>query len=64
MVKKTYIVVTPLTDAFQEGRQVTRQLIEPGKPVTMDEDKAKPLLACGALRVPDVIEGEEGDSGK
>lgn len=57
MAKKNYIVVTPLrTGNDDEGKP---QIVEPGKPVTLDEKEAKPLLAVGAIREPDVIDDDK-----
>jgi hypothetical protein len=62
MAKKNYIVVTPLrTGTDEEGKP---QIVDPGKPVTLDEKEAKPLLDVGAIREQDVIEDEKKGAAK
>jgi hypothetical protein len=56
-MKKQYIVVTPMrvSGAKKGAENVT---IAPGKPIELDDDEAEPLIGCGAIRKPDVIEDE------
>jgi len=56
MAEKQYIVVTPLKLAGAKKGEFERA--QPGKTVTLDETVAAPLIKCGAIREPEVIEQE------
>jgi hypothetical protein len=56
MAEKAYIVVHPIKVAGDKKgtfKKVT------GGTVAMDDADAAPLIACGALREPDVVEEDE-----
>jgi hypothetical protein len=56
-MKKKYIVVTPVkVPGAKKGAE--NATIAPGKPIELDDDEAEPLIACGAIRKPDVIEDD------
>lgn len=56
MAEKSYIVQTRLR--VGTDKKGTPQFVEPGRPATLDEAEAAPLLACGAIKEPDVIPEE------
>jgi hypothetical protein len=62
MAEKKYIVVTPIKRPGEKKGETVK--VEPGKPVTLDEAEAKPLIACGAIREPEVITEDEKPASK
>lgn len=53
MADKKFIVVTPLKQPGEKKGETVK--VEPGKPITLSEEEAAPLLKCGAIREPDVV---------
>ena len=53
MAEQKYVVVTPIKQAGAKRGAFVK--VAPGQPVTLSEEDAGPLLACGAIRMPDVI---------
>jgi hypothetical protein len=50
----SYIVNTPLKRPG--SKKGAFEIVPPGKAVQLDEEDAQPLLDCGAIRKPDVID--------
>jgi hypothetical protein len=50
---KTFIVQTQLQVAG--AKRGTTATIQPGNPVDLEDESAAPLLACGAIRLSDVV---------
>ncbi len=48
-----YIVVTPLHNGVDKARKPI--VIPPGQAVTLSDEDAAPLLACKAIRLPEVV---------
>jgi hypothetical protein len=48
-----YIVMTPL---HRQGEKPGKRIVTaPGQAVTLSDEDAKPLLACKAIRLPEVV---------
>ncbi|TCS38484.1 hypothetical protein EDC30_102223 [Paucimonas lemoignei] len=67
MAEKTYIVVTPIKrviPAESKDKEPQRITVQEGTTITLPEEEGGKLVKIGALREPDVIDGDKKPAAK